>query len=155
MTDAITKDAMAMLKKLLTEPNEFKKYILCQLWLQQLFTSTINEPLHDINTNTDTNINTVGNDDDECGHIYNVCKYIKKQLMNKNEQLKQGYSKMVSQLHIMEVMNSILTLDTIDELTEYKNNVAIVNNIIATNDEYISKINNLSEAEIAKIIHHD
>ena len=37
---------MKTLNAFMKEPNEFKRYLLCQMWIVQLFTETITEPIN-------------------------------------------------------------------------------------------------------------
>ena len=162
-----SKDVKVLQQFINSTNNEFKKYTLLQLWLSQLFTDTINDPIKEAEQTTTDIVNLCANVDtaanksnvdttagaNSAASIYNLFRDIKQKLIIKNQQLRQVYDKMLQQLNILKVMNVTLQLDNManNAVQKYKTNVDKLLHIIETNDKYIDGINNLSEAKIESI----
>lgn len=126
------------LTTILHEDDEFKRYVFLQMWLQQFYTPTI--------TNTIKNITEQTSDVE---NIYNTFVTLKKQLQTKNQQLEQVVNTMSAQLKMLVCMNKLLEVEGTDEqVAEYKRKLNVVKQMMAKNDAYIERINNLSQSKI-------
>lgn len=148
------KEQVKVLHTLMNESNEFKRYMLMQLWINQFFSSTIIDPikalenkLKDTSTLTDTSVDT--------SSIYDVFRSIRVGLEAKNIQLEDVYQKMLHKRDILKVMNDTLELNANDVLTSYSANCDKVKAMIDRNTKYIALINNLSESKIARSLNDD
>ena len=133
------------LNAFINESNEFKRFILCQLWITQQFTNTLTT--NDILTR---NINQSEPNIITDATIYNIFRDIKSKLTEENDKLAQVVVSLKNNFAVLHVMNEIfeLGLNTEDEM---KDKIKQIEQTIKTNQDYINKINNLSEAQIANI----
>ena len=122
--------------KFINEPNEFKRYILLNLFINQFFTETITETI----TKTLSGTNNVLSDE----VIFNMMRDIKQSLIIQNENLKLAVNNMKNQHDIINVLNNVLKLDLNINDDKIKELEETINN----NSVYIDKINNLSENQI-------
>lgn len=145
----ISNESLRLLRDVLKEPNEFKRYTLLQLWISQLFTSTIIDPIksHE-NRIKDISHNITGS----IPSLYDVLRDIKSNLTSKNEELTAVLHKMNNQLDILMVLNVTLGLEQDTSIEQYRDNIKRVKDIIQSNRNYIERIENLSETKIATII---
>ena len=145
----INNESLRVLRDVLKEPNEFKRYTLLQLWISQLFTSTIIDPIksHE-NRIKDITHNITG----DIPSLYDVLRDIKSNLTIKNEELTTVLHKMKQQQDILMVLNVTLELEQDTSIEQYRNYVERVKNLIQSNRNYIERIENLSETKIAAII---
>lgn len=144
------KEALKVLPGIINEPNEFKRYMLLQLWCIQFYTNTITDPiqLHENRLKDTTNITT----DMEVQSLYDVLRAIKTSLTIKNEELSKVLLRMKQNMNIIKVLNQALELNNDKEQNEYIHRVNKLEKLIASNNNYITNINNLSEAKITSII---
>lgn len=139
-----TKD-IKILQKFITEPDEFKRYILLQLWISQLFSTTLTEPVT-IFKEAITKVSAMDNDSE----IYYDCfKNIKKQLMIKVQQYDKVLSEMLTQYKLIKIMDNVLELNSAEPLQKQLTNLSTM---ISKYNDYINRLNNLSEAEISSIL---
>ena len=136
----LTKEVKQTLINILREEDEFKRYILLSMWLQQFYTTTI------VNTFKDVN-----NQVSDTESIYNTFNILKKQLINKNKQLQHVYDSMNNQHKLLLLMNNILELHNENEVEEYANRLTVIRQMIDKNESYISRINNLSASKIEEV----
>ena len=136
----LTKEVKQTLINILREDDEFKRYILLSMWLQQFYTTTI------VNTFKDVN-----NQVSDTESIYNTFNILKKQLINKNKQLQHVYDNMTNQHKLLLLMNNILELHNENEVEEYANRLTVIRQMIDKNESYISRINNLSASKIDEV----
>lgn len=136
---------MKTLNSFINEPNEFKRYLLCQMWMVQLFTKTITEPI------SKHSKPATPNDDLTNENIYNIFRDIKTNLINENEQLTAAHKLMKNQRDILKVMDGIFELQSIDEIKKIDDELEKLQNTINTHKDYIEKINNLSETKIEQL----
>lgn len=131
------------LNQFVNEPNELKRYILLQLWINQLYSESITKSI----TNPLTNINhEITNTE-----IYNIFRDIKESLIKQNDELKEVELSLTNQLNLITVMNRIFNLEQNDELEHLKQIVDSLGTRICNNNNYIDKINSLSENQIEEI----
>lgn len=136
----LTKEVKQTLVNILREEDEFKRYILLSMWLQQFYTTTI------VNTFKDVN-----NQVSDTESIYNTFNILKKQLINKNKQLQHVYDSMNNQHKLLLLMNNILELHNESEVEEYANRLSVIRQMIDKNESYITRINNLSASKIEEV----
>ena len=148
------KDSLKVLKDIISEPNEFKRYNLLMMWTQQFFTSTIIDPIK-LHENRLKDVSTLTNKDSEVQSLYDVLRSIKTSLTIKNEELSKVLDKMKTNMNIIKVLNQALELKQDDVQDEYVNNVKKLEKLISTNTTYIQHIGNLSESKIQSIINDD
>lgn len=144
------KEQLKVLQSLINEPNEFKRYCLLQMWISQLFTTTIIDPIkmHENRLKDTSNITAVI----ETQSLYDVLRDIKTSLTIKNKQLEEVYAKMIRQMNILKVLNKALELNEDTAVAGFTNNVSKVHSAIESNNKYIEHIGNLSESKIQSII---
>lgn len=148
-----TKD-IKILQKFTTEPDEFKRYILLQLWISQLFSTTLTEPVTVFKEaitkyNSDNNVNNSANVNPESELYYDCFKNIKKQLMIKVQQYEKVHSEMLSQYKLIKIMDTVLNINSAEPLQKQLTNLSTM---ISKYNDYIKRLNNLSEAEISSIL---
>ena len=148
------KDNLKVLKDIINEPNEFKRYNLLQMWCTQFFTSTIIDPIK-VHENRLKDTSTLLNSTAEVQSLYDVARSIKTSLTIKNDELSKVLNKMKANMNIIKLLNKALELDQDDVQDEYVNNVKKLERLIACNNNYIQHIGNLSEAKIEAIINDD
>ena len=136
---------MKTLNSFINEPNEFKRYLLCQMWMVQLFTKTITEPISK-HSKPATPTDDLTNE-----NIYNIFRDIKTNLINENEQLTAAHKLMKNQRDILKVMDGIFELQSTDEIKKIDDELEKLQNTINTHKDYIEKINNLSETKIEQL----
>ena len=132
------------LNNFLKETNMFKRYILCQLWINSLFNNIIIEPINKYSKSTDNNDLTNET-------IYNIFRDIKANLINENSNLESVLKLQQNQRDILNVMNKVFELNEDDKIELINNELNKLSDNIKTNQDYIEKINNLSEAKINDI----
>lgn len=144
------KESLKVLHSIISEPNEFKRYTLLQLWVSQLFSNTIIDPvkLHENRLKDTSNLTSTL----EVQSLYDVLRDIKTSLTIKNEELKKVLEKMKGNMNIIKVLNKALGLEQDTEVNDYKFQVFKLETLINTNNKYIEEIQNLSESKIDKII---
>ena len=144
------KESLKVLHSIITEPNEFKRYTLLQLWVSQLFSTTIIDPikLHENRLKDTSNLTATL----EVQSLYDVLRDIKTSLTIKNEELKKVLDKMKVNMNIIKVLNKALELEQDNTANDYSSNVSKLELLIETNNKYIEQIQNLSESKIDKII---
>lgn len=139
------KNEYKILNSIMLEPDEFKRYILLQLWITQLYTSTINDSkLIEYNADTTDTTNTES--------IYNTFRNIRAALENKNKKLIEVHKQLESKYIMIKCMNELLSLDKLDAVNELKQQLDTINAMIEKNNTYINSINNLSESKIRDAI---
>ena len=139
------KNEYKILNSIMLEPDEFKRYILLQLWITQLYTSTINDSkLIEYNADTTDTTNTES--------IYNTFRNIRAALENKNKKLIEVHKQLESKYIMIKCMNELLSLDKLDAVNELKQQLDCINAMIEKNNTYINSINNLSESKIRDAI---
>lgn len=138
------KNEFKILNQIITEPDEFKRYILLQLWITQLYTSTI-IAVPELSSN-DSKIQT----SPEC--LYKTFQNLKKQLEMKNKKLKEVYENVQNKYILLKCMNELLSLDSINFIHDLKIELDSIKEMIDKNVVYITNINNLSEAKIEDAI---
>lgn len=150
MTQNEYKESLKVLHSIITEPNEFKRYTLLQLWVSQLFSSTIIDPIrvHENRLKDTSNLTSTL----EVQSLYDVLRDMKTSLTIKNEELKKVLEKMKDNMNIIKVVNKALGLEQEDMVNDYKSQVFKLEALINTNNKYIEDIQNLSESKIDKII---
>lgn len=134
------------LNKFLNEPNEFKRFILCQMWIEQVFSQSITK-----NITQRINPEVTNNERLTNAQIYQIFQGLKNSIITENERLKQIEINMSNKLDVMKTMNQIFELSLEKEV---KNVVKIHDQLIEKikmNDDYIDKINNLSENKINEV----
>ena len=132
------KSEYKILNSIIQEPDEFKRYILLQLWITQLYTSTIN----------DSKLLEYSAETDDITAIYNTFRNIRTALETKNHRLTEVSKQVESKYILIKCMNELLSLDKLDAVNELKQKLDVINSMIAKNQEYIQCINNLSESKI-------
>lgn len=144
------KESLKVLNSIIAEPNEFKRYNLLQLWVSQLFSSTIIDPIkvHENRLKDTTHLTSTL----EVQSLYDVLRDIKTSLTIKNEELRKVLSKMQSNMKILKVLNKALELGQDQVSDDYEDRVHKLEVLIETNSKYISQIGNLSESQIDSII---
>lgn len=144
------KESLKVLNSIILEPNEFKRYNLLQLWVSQLFSTTIIDPIkvHENRLKDTTNLTSTL----EVQSLYDVLRDIKTSLTFKNEELRKVLDKMKSNMKILKVLNKALELDQDKVSNDYEDRVHKLESLIETNSKYITQIGNLSESKIDSII---
>ena len=144
------KESLKVLHSIISEPNEFKRYTLLQLWVSQLFSNTIIDPvkLHENRLKDTSNLTSTL----EVQSLYDVLRDIKTSLTIKNEELKKVLEKMKGNMNIIKVLNKALGLEQDTEVNDYNFQLLKLETLINTNNKYIEEIQNLSESKIDKII---
>ena len=130
------------LNTFLNEQNEFKRFILCQLWISQLFTSTINSSITKALTQT-KDTEPLSN-----SKIYVIFQDIKQQLKDENERLSLALNEMTKTVDLLHVINEVFGLN---ENITTNGNIDKLKHQIDENNVYIDKIDNLSEKQIEDI----
>ena len=136
---------MKTLNAFMKEPNEFKRYLLCQMWIVQLFTETITEP---INKHSKP---ATSNEDLTNENIYNIFRDIKTNLINENEQLTATLKLMKNQRDVLKVMDGIFELQSTEEIKKITDELDKLQTAIDTHTNYIEKINSLSVTKIEQL----
>ena len=131
------------LNKFINEENEFKRYILCQLWITQQYNATINDTI------TKTINNAKGPLTDSI--IYNILRDIKQKLVDENERLSLVVQNLQNTFDLVLVMDEVLGLNMKSSDETLNCELEQLKLRIKNNTEYIDKINNLSENQIATI----
>lgn len=131
------------LNKFINEENEFKRYILCQLWITQQYTATINDTI----TKTINNVKGPLTD----SIIYNILRDIKQKLVDENERLSLVVQNLQNTFDLVLVMDEVLGLNMKSSDETLNGELERLKLRIKNNVEYIDKINNLSENQIAAI----
>lgn len=159
--DKELKEQIKIISKIVLEPNEFKRYMLLQLWISQLVTQTIQSPVQDIedkyNKLEQESDNTNGQTSEQITEtvlIYDLFRDIKSKLTVKNQQLQQVLNKLNHQKNILKCMNGVLELGENSDraLNKFIKNCNKVEQLIKANNDYIERINNLSESKIESIL---
>lgn len=136
---------MKTLNAFMKEPNEFKRYLLCQMWIVQLFTETITEP---INKHSKP---ATSNEDLTNENIYNIFRDIKTNLINENEQLTATLKLLKNQRDVLKVMDGIFELQSTEEIKKITDELDKLQTAIDTHTNYIEKINSLSVTKIEQL----
>lgn len=131
----------------INEPNPFKRYVLAQLWISQIYTNSLTSPI----ATRMSSIKSGGTIDPET--IYNTFRDIKNEISTYNDHLLQVITEAENTLRITKVMNEILELGI--NIQDMDNNLDKLSEQYNLNAEYIEKINNLSESKIQELISHD
>lgn len=134
----LRKEEYKILNSIIQEPDEFKRYVLLQLWITQLYTSTIN----------DSKLLEYSAETDDVTAIYNTFRNIRTALETKNNRLSEVSKQVESKYIMIKCMNELLSLDKLDAVNELKAKLDVIKSMIAKNQEYIQCINNLSESKI-------
>ena len=144
------REQLKVLHSIISEPNEFKRYCLLQMWVSQLFTSTIIDPikLHENRLKDTSNITSTV----EIQSLYDVLRDIKTSLTIKNQQLEEVYQRMLKQMNVLKVLNKALELKEDSSVDSFTKNTDRVKELIQLNTNYIEHIGNLSESKIEQII---
>ena len=135
-----------MLSTFMKEPDEIKRYILCNLWINQLFSTTLTEPVKLFKESV-ANISTSSNVNES---YYNCLNNIKKQLQIKLQQYDKVASEMSLQYSLMKVIDNVLELNSISEPLHKQ--IDNLNNMILKYQHYIERLNNMSESQISSIL---
>ena len=148
-----------ILQKFITEPNEFKRFILISLWSNQLFSSTFTDPIALFKEEISKIPVRIGNEQENKENdlknkteeelYYQLFANIKKRLIAKVKEYEEVKSEMVVQNRILKIMNKVLDLKEESQINKSLNSLSAM--IFKYND-YINRLNNLSEAEILSII---
>lgn len=136
---------MKTLNTFMNEPNEFKRYLLCQMWLVQLFTKTITEPISK-HSKPATSTDDLTNE-----NIYNIFRDIKTNLINENEQLTAAHKLLKNQRDVLKVMDGIFELHSTEEIKKIDDELSRLQTAMSTHADYIDKINNLSVTKIEQL----
>ena len=144
------REQLKVLHSIISEPNEFKRYCLLQMWISQLFTATIIDPikLHENRLKDTSNITSTV----EIQSLYDVLRDIKTSLTIKNQQLEEVHQKMLKQMNVLKVLNKALELEEDPSVDSFTKSVSKVQQLIQLNSNYIEHIGNLSESKIEQII---
>ena len=144
------KESIKILHTIIAEPNEFKRYILLQMWISQLFSSTIIDPIkvHENRLKDTTSLTA----ELEAQSLYDVLRDVKTSLTIKNEELSKVLNKMELNMNIIRVLNKTLELSEDKSIYEYSSNIAKLRELIETNTKYIQQIQNLSESKFTEYI---
>ena len=147
----VSSNDVKTLNKFINETDEFKRYILCQLWITQQFTATINETI----TKSINSVKKGGLIPDNMSlddsSIYNIFRDIKQKLIEENERLKLVVGNLQNSYDLMLVMDAVLGLDMVAVNNSMNDELEGLKNKIKNNEVYIDKINNLSESKITQI----
>ena len=143
MTLKIASNDIKNLNRFINEENEFKRFILCQLWITQQYTGTINDTI----TKTINNVKGPLSD----SIIYNILRDIKQKLTDENERLSLVVQNLQNTFDLVLVMDEVLGLNMKSEDGLLNEELEKLKLRIKNNVEYIDKINNLSENQIAQI----
>ena len=138
------------LNKFINEPNEFKRFILCQLWINNQYSQKLR---------TESGLMNIFNRRIKAAKtplnatlIYDTFRDIKNELIASNENLSAVLIELKNQKSLMDVMNRLfeLNVDTIN--WNINSEIDEIELTIKTNAEHIEKINSLSENQIEDII---
>ena len=144
------KESLKVLHTIISEPDEFKRYNLLQLWTSQLFSRTIIDPvkLHENRLKDTSNLTATL----EVQSLYDVLRDIKTSLTIKNEELRKVLGRMKNNVNIIKVLNKTLELNQDNTTDSYESQVHKLEELIERNAKYIEHIGNLSESKIHSII---
>lgn len=145
MNLSVKSQEIKTLNTFMNEPNEFKRYLLCQMWLVQLFTKTITEPI------CKHSKPTTSTDDLTNENIYNIFRDIKTNLINENEQLTAVHKQMKNHRDVLKVMDGIFELHNTEEIKKIDEELEKLQTAMTTHADYIDKINNLSVTKIEQL----
>lgn len=147
MTQSIKKIATNDVKTLnifINEENNFKRYILCQLWITQQYGNSVIDTISKAITNNKSAVSV--------GCVYDIMREIKQQLTTENEQLAQSIEQLMNSYKFMCVCDAVFELNMKPKNDEMKLEIEKLKQKIKTNNDYINKISNLSEAKICDIL---
>lgn len=142
----ITRGDIKTLNQFVNEPNEFKRYILTQLWINQLYSKTITDIIKSVNNPSSTNNDIITDET-----IFNIFRDVKSNLACVNENIKKVLIQQQNNYDLMKVMNALFELNSNNELQQLNDELTKLKTTIKTNEDYINKINNLSENQISSI----
>ena len=142
----MSKESIKQLQSIVSEPDELKRYVLMQLWTQQFFTNSITDPIKRF---TDT-LNS--NSDYNSSSLYDLCRDIKIELQHKNKGLKDIAERMKRNRDILLVLSDTLELGSDVDTKSIQSNIAKLQAQIDINEQYVSRLNKLSEDSIEQIL---
>ena len=140
----ISRTAIKTLNQFLNEPNELKRYVLLQLWINQQFNETIQTNI--VKPLTNKNKTRLSN-----AEIYNILRSVKDSLKTTNDNLRELELTMNNQLDVIRCLNGVLTLDMNSEVEQLNEQLTKIKSTIVNNEVYITKIDCLSENQIEHI----
>ena len=134
-----------------------------QLWTQQFFTNSITDPVKrftdTLNSNTDLRAQSVGQGDCpgngpeyQARLFYDLCRDIKIELQHKNKGLKDIAERMKRNRDILLVLSDTLELGSDVDTKSIQSNIAKLQAQIDINEQYVSRLNKLSEDSIEQIL---
>lgn len=133
-----------MLNTFINEPDELKRYLLCQCWIHQY-----------IHTYNENNYLTPFTTTAAPSSYYEIMRDIKQTLINKNETLNELLKQLQNQFKLLKLINSVFELQQQQQIDDLSARIKTIETTINTNSDYINKINNLSENQIEAIINND
>lgn len=138
------------LNKFLQEENDFKRYILCQLWINQVFSESITRDIvREINPDMSDNERLSNS------RIYGIFQNLKNTLTSENERLRQIEINLSNQCDVVKTLNEVFDLSLNREVDTLRKQLVELREKIGINEDYIDKIKNLSEGKIEKIRGND
>lgn len=138
------------LNKFLQEENDYKRFILCQLWINQVFADSIR---HDIVQ--EINPDTLGNEKLSNSQIYGIFQNIRSSILTENERLKQIEVNLSNQYDVVRTLNEVFELSLNREVESLRRRLSSLREKIGNNEDYIEKIKSLSESKIEQIRGND
>ena len=131
------------LNKFINEPDDFKRYILINLWVSVFYTNSIISDMVKRINNTSEKLTD--------SEIYNIINNIKTGLTDENIKLKLTLNNMKNNYDVIKVINNVMNLDLNDDINEINERINKIENVIKNNDKHIESIKTLSENKIAEI----
>ena len=133
------------LNKFLQEENDFKRFILCQLWISQVFSDTIN---HDIirEINPENGKEPLTNEG-----LYKIFQNIKQSLATENDRLKEIEVNLSNQRDVANALNEVFELGLTKEVEVITKRLIALREKIGINEDYMEKIKSLSETKIEEL----
>lgn len=131
------------LNKFINEPDDFKRYILINLWVSVFYTNTIISDMVKRINNTNEKLSD--------SEIYNIISNIKTNLTDENAKLRMVMMNMKNNYDVIKVINNVMDLDLNDDINEINERINKIEELIKNNDKHIESIKTLSENKIAEI----
>lgn len=131
------------LNKFINEPDDFKRYILINLWVSVFYTNTIISDMVKRINNTNEKLSD--------SEIYNIINNIKTNLTDENVKLRMTMMNMKNNYDVIKVINNVMDLDLNDDINEINERINKIEELIKNNDKHIESIKTLSENKIAEI----
>mgnify|MGYP006908804825 CR=1 FL=1 len=132
-----------VLNSMLAESNDFKRYVLLNLWTSSLYQTTLTSGIDSmLKSITDESTPT---DSD----LYNMFRDLKDKLSQEVISLRSVLHQIQVRCDVLKVMNKALQIGCDKEVSDIQLVCKAIDNVISVDMSYIDHIDNLSEKQIA------